>query len=168
MGVSLWFARQQVLAAKRTREDETRPFVVLDFDLDTGTHIISLVVENIGKTVARDVRIEFDEIPTSTLDPQWALSRSTLLSEGLRTMPPKRRITAIFDQYPPRYEQGLPMRYEATARYRGESGKTYADDYVLDLGVYAGLGFIHKKGLHEIAKVLEWHRERLERQKERT
>lgn len=40
VGVSLWFVRRQVLEAKKTREEQSRPFVVVDFDLDTGTHII--------------------------------------------------------------------------------------------------------------------------------
>jgi hypothetical protein len=57
------FALVQVLQARKLREDQARPFLIVDFDPG---FLIYLTVANIGRTMARDVRIKFDEKLEST------------------------------------------------------------------------------------------------------
>lgn len=53
------FGRHQLNEAKDLREAQTRPFVVIDLGSSAHT-LFDLVVKNIGPTLARDVRFEFD------------------------------------------------------------------------------------------------------------
>jgi hypothetical protein len=53
-------AFRQVREAVRTREEESRPYVVVDFETKKG--MFFLVVTNIGRTMARDVRFSFNPL----------------------------------------------------------------------------------------------------------
>jgi hypothetical protein len=48
----------QVREAQRLREDQARPFVVIDFE--PWNVFIDLKIRNIGKTLAHDVRFQFE------------------------------------------------------------------------------------------------------------
>src|SRR5215211_8561973 len=55
------FAFVQVRQARLLRVEQSRPFVVANFEPSPGSHRnIELVIENIGTTIATDVTIEFD------------------------------------------------------------------------------------------------------------
>src|SRR5687767_13370 len=60
-------AWRQVNEARRLREDQARPFVVIDFDAWGGT-ITELKIANLGTTLARNVRFEFTPPLSSTFD----------------------------------------------------------------------------------------------------
>jgi hypothetical protein len=49
LGIFAWI---QVLQARRLREEQARPFVIVDFEPG---FLVYLTVENIGRTMARDV-----------------------------------------------------------------------------------------------------------------
>jgi hypothetical protein len=134
----LLFAWRQVREARRLREDQARPWVVVYFDVDWLTEI---VVENIGKTVARDVHISFEPPLKSTLDPPWAWEDSTLLRDGIKTMAPSQKIRFTFDAVNDRFDcEELPLAYTASVSYQGMTHKRrrYTEPYVLDLGPYRG------------------------------
>jgi hypothetical protein len=61
--VFAWF---QVREAQRLRKEQTRPFVLVDFD--AWSTIVEIRITNIGKTIARDVRFDFDPPLVSTHD----------------------------------------------------------------------------------------------------
>jgi hypothetical protein len=52
-------AWRQVREARRLREQQTRPFVVIDFEVAQNA-IVFLPISNIGTTLARDVRFEIE------------------------------------------------------------------------------------------------------------
>jgi hypothetical protein len=60
LGIFAWI---QVLQARRLREEQARPFVIVDFEPG---FLVYLTVENIGRTMARDVTIRFDKPLAST------------------------------------------------------------------------------------------------------
>ena len=66
LGIFAWI---QVLQARRLREEQARPFVIVDFEPG---FLVYLTVENIGRTMARDVSIRFSP-------PSQAHVRSTSL-----------------------------------------------------------------------------------------
>lgn len=55
------FAWRQVLEARKTREDQAQPFVVVDFEPSkAGRIFMDLVVRNTGTTLATNVRMTFN------------------------------------------------------------------------------------------------------------
>lgn len=56
--VSVVFAFRQVLEARKLREEQAKPFVVVNFETSkVWEKGLLLVVENIGKTLARNVHL---------------------------------------------------------------------------------------------------------------
>jgi hypothetical protein len=130
--------------------------------------MVYLVVANIGKTLARDVRITFDNLHAgplargqkleSSLNPSREIDESPLFSQPIPMLGPGRRISVLFDQYSSRLEKGLPQRYAVTLKYRGEHRRKYSDPpYPLDLWDLASS--VPEKGLpdlvHEVCAALE-------------
>lgn len=154
---SLVFAYRQVKEASRLREQQTRPFVVVDFDLEWARTLIHFVIENVGKTVATNVSIRFDQTPQAAAAPNVPdLAESNLLKGGIPTLPPGKVFRTFFDSFPQRLEEGLPMTYRVTLTYWDYRGKSkWEEDYVLDLSFYLDLGAIERNGLHEIGKSLK-------------
>jgi hypothetical protein len=154
-----FYARRQVGEARRLREEQARPFVVADFEV--GPPII-LTVENLGRTLARDVTIRFDErIETTGLletNKPYDVNEVRLLRESLPVLPPGKKIRVLFDSQK-RFTSDLPLAFGVTVSYRGPLGQKYPTDrYTLDLGMYAETLF-PPKGLpqlvQEVAKVRE-------------
>jgi hypothetical protein len=131
------YARAQVREARVLREDQARPFVVVDFDI-SAPPTIRLAISNIGKTVARDVRVRFDPPLRSSLDKEdERVADLPMLNQPIPTMPPGKVYSTLFDVF---IHAELPGRYEATVSYRGDQGREYPPDtYPLDLGLYAGI-----------------------------
>jgi hypothetical protein len=102
------FAGWQVWEIRRTREEEARPFVVVDVQPSpVSRKILNLVVENVGRTVARNVRLTFEPPLQSSGEP-YPLAESPLIREGMPTMPPGRRVEALFEFAPASKNKDLP------------------------------------------------------------
>ena len=144
------YARGQLEEARTLREEQTRPHVVVDMDMQSRPPIINLSVSNIGQTSARDVRISFSPELRSTLDSERKRGESSFLSSVIPTLPPNKKIETIFDTGPDRFKAELDDVYEAVVRYRGDAGREYQDTYVLDIGMYYGLEYITPRGLSDI------------------
>lgn len=153
----LAYAMKQVAEARRSREEQSRPFVIVDFEPGWATFI---VVENIGRTAAREVTMSFDPPLSATVAPPWAWEASTAFTSGIPLLPPGRRLRVFFDALTPRFDAGLPMTYNVKLTYKGPPGirKAFEDQYVLDLNIYRG-GSPPEDGLPEIAKHLKDLRE---------
>ncbi len=148
------FAWLQVRHARQLREDQAQPFVVVSFRPSAvWGHAINLVVENIGNTVAKDVRITFDQ-PLESKSRSMNINESQLFKEGIRVMPPRMKIETLFDLAHERYGADLPMTYMATVTYRGIRGKQETMEYTLDMGVFYGLETLTEYGMHHAAKSL--------------
>jgi hypothetical protein len=153
-------ARYQLSEARKLREATLRPFVVVDFEHESGD--IYIVISNTGDTMARNVRIAFDRPLESGLyeqrDPNPLRKFEERLAEGIPSLPPGKRIRMLFDlsaHRPP--EKDLADLYRVTASYAGDvTGKMYAnEETVLDFGVYRPLIWVNKHGLHDVHKQLE-------------
>lgn len=146
------FARRQAMEARRLREQQTRPFVLIDFRVHQT--VIEIVITNVGATLARDVRFEFDQPLVSAYDSEPGSRRKVaeigMLSDGIASLAPHKEMKVFFDRFPSRAEAGLPMTYKATVSYGDPSGQEYVEEQVLDLNVYVGTGGIRQDGLHEI------------------
>jgi hypothetical protein len=157
LGIFAWI---QVLQARRLREEQARPFVIVDFEPG---FLVYLTVENIGRTMARDVSIRFDKPLESTLTGPREIDESPLLRKPIPTLPPGRKIRVLFDQYAARLEAKLPLTYDVTLRYKGPLGKkAWEHPYRLDLGIYLGSQG-PPKGLPELVTEVENIRKELQK-----
>jgi hypothetical protein len=110
--------------------------VIVDFEPG---FLVYLTVENLGRTMARDVSIHFDESLMSTLPGRRELDESPLFREPIPALPPGRKIRVLFDQFNDRTAAKLPLTYDVEVRYQGPTGKErWKDTYRLDLGMYLG------------------------------
>jgi hypothetical protein len=111
--------------------------VIVDFDPG---HLVYLYVENVGKTLARDVTMSFSPALTSTFDQgaeAWHLSST--FTDGIPMLPPGKRLQFFFDSFVARAQSDLPTAYEVTVTYHGPVKRRrarYEDKYVLDLKNY--------------------------------
>jgi len=155
--VAAAFAFLQVRHAKLLREEQAQPFVVVDFESSpVWRNAIELVVQNIGKTVAKNVRVTFDP-PLKSTEQQggYELAKSVLLTQGVPTMPPGKRVSALFDFTHERKDSGLPMTYTATVEFTDSRGRRQETlSYILDLNVLYGLMKFTEYGVHDAAKAL--------------
>lgn len=147
---------RQVKDGQQTREDQTRPYVIVDFDF-RGFQV-ALVVKNVGASPARDVKVTFDQPLRRPYPDDDPTEEFAVFSRGIPMLAPGRSIRIDFGIGPsffPTEGGGVPLRYEATVRYTSLDGKTAYDDppLVLDL-----LPFKHtlmeREDLHDIATAL--------------
>lgn len=158
-----WKSQQIAVSEAREREDrlreeQARPFVVVDFEPSpVWGNIINLVVENVGKTLAKNVRFEFDPPLQSSMSGQgYDVASSVLLTQGIPAMPPGKRVTALFDMSHDRIAADLPMTYRVTVRSDDSADRSQEPlEYVLDLSFRYGLRRVEAKTVHDVAKTLK-------------
>lgn len=146
-----FYAAGQLREARRLRDEQGRPFVIVDFNPGP---VIYLYIENIGKTMARDVTMTFSPALVSTLDhggQAWELSSA--FTDGIPMLPPRKRLTFLFDSFEARLRRtDLPTKHEVTVTYYGPAKRRkrpYEDTYVLDLKNYLDT-LPGEKGLTEV------------------
>jgi hypothetical protein len=146
---------RQVKEAQRVREEQSRPFVLIDFH--TFSTVVEFRIKNIGSTLARDVRFLFDQpLETTLADQNWNPADLNIFKTGMPSLAPGKEVTVLFDQFPARIEKGLPLTYRVAVTYTDSRGKNrYEEPIVLDMNMYVGTGGVHQDGLHEIHRQLK-------------
>lgn len=151
--VAACFAYYQVREARRLREQQIRPFVVIDFEVEPNL-IIYLEVTNLGNALARDVRIQIDPPLKSAVD--FDAAGLKMLNEGITTLAPGKVYRTFFDQGNKRVETDLPMNYVATLTYTDQDRKRPFEERLnLDLEQYEAIRFIKKKTLGDLTEQVE-------------
>lgn len=160
--VATFIARRQLKQARALREEEAAPFVVVDVvPSQTSNWILDLVIENVGKTVARDVMIKFDPPVESTIDDgDWKLAEWSPLQDGVRTMVPGRRLRCMFDSAHQRHARDLPRKYQVTVRSRDSRGREQPDIlYTIDLEPLYSAMSTDSRGMHQLVGEVQKLRE---------
>jgi hypothetical protein len=153
-------AYRQVQVARLTREDQARPFVIVDFDMSEPP-LIYLVIANIGKTMARRVRIHTDPLLASSLDRDDELgyiAKLPLFTEEIPTLAPGRQLRLLFDSFPQREQGKFDDVYQVKITYQGEPRRSwwrdrtsfYDEDSVLHLGIYRNVQYVQRRTLHDL------------------
>jgi hypothetical protein len=145
------FAWRQVGEARRLREAQTRPFVVIDFEVEN--FLAFLTVSNIGTTLARDVRFEIDP-PLQTVI-ENPLAEMKMLHDGIPTLAPRKTIRTLFDSLVKREPGQLPDAYSVIVRYSDETGRRFEEKLELDLAVYWNLTTVERRDVHDIHQRLK-------------
>jgi hypothetical protein len=152
------YAKGQLSELRESREQATRPFVVID--LQTAHTIAAMRVRNIGQTIARNVTFAFSPPLECTWDDKkgggnYRLSKIEMFANGIPSLPPGQELSTLLDQIPVRLEAGLPNRYEVEISYDGPNGRRYTEPQTLSLETHLGLTRIERKDVHDVAKALE-------------
>ena len=154
------FERRQEQAAREERRQEelARPFVVVDFEPSPAWgNAVNLVFENLGKTLAKNVRFTFEpSLKSSQSGLGFEVADSVLIRNGVPAMPPGKRIEALFDLSHERIKTDLPMTYRVRVDSEDASGRPQETlEYVLDLGFRYSLGRVDVRNIHHAAKSLD-------------
>lgn len=154
------YAFSQVQEARQLRLDQARPFVVVDFEPSPVGHpFMDLVIQNIGTTLAQDVRITFDPPLKTTFDkdsgPIPPLAGASLFAHPIPSIPPGKRYAVLFDHMPDRFNRlDLTRRYRVNVELSGPHGKEAPTEQVIDLDLYYNTQKVAEYGTHHIAKTL--------------
>lgn len=149
----------QVKEARRLRHAQIRPFVVLDLDAQSEAPLIYLTISNLGNVMARDVRFQFAPRLSSTFDDGRLpdVADLSILTKGIPTLPPGKKISFLFDSAMARYKAKADHadRYDVRVKYVGESGQSYADTMALDLEPYWNLSHVERRKVHDLHERLK-------------
>lgn len=156
------FVWRQLKEGIRLRQEQSRPWVIVDFDYPE-SWLIDLTIQNAGRTAAKDVKFQFEPELKRTFDEKphrkeagKEFSKTALIRDGLSTLPPGKTIRTLFDSSIDRKESGLPDKYTVTITYTDSTGrKMPPDTYILDLSPMWGMEFLDRKGIHHAAIALK-------------
>ncbi|MFG2019533.1 hypothetical protein [Actinomadura geliboluensis] len=151
-------SRDQLALAKQIQREQNEPYVVVDIQpASWATEVLLLVIENIGPTVARNVKFSVDPpFETSYESRREApLREANILTKGIPTLPPGRRIEILFDVGFELFKTDLPKVYEVTVEASGPFGPVEPMRYIIDLEILLGYSLLGRKTVHQGVKELE-------------
>lgn len=123
----------------------------------TRVPFVNLVIANLGRTMARNVRIEADPPfdPSVYRPGPVQLAWFTMFNEGIPALAPGKRIVLLFDQMHDRDKLGLPDTYRVRLTYEWDGGDPLSDELRLDLELYRPLRRIAPRTVHDVSKTLD-------------
>jgi len=165
IGAAAGLAYLPVREARLTRQNQTRPFVVMDLNM-TEPPLIYLTIANLGQTIARHVRIQTVPPLASSLDRDDDLgyiANLRVFTGEIPSLAPGRQIRLLFDSFFQREQGNFDGVYQVKITYEGERRRfwwmdrtrSYNEDSVLDLGVYKNIQYIDRRTIHDVHKQLE-------------
>lgn len=159
--LAAWYAYGQLDVAKRDRDEQDRPFVIGYVELSRIAHsLVELVIENIGRLPAHDVKITFNPNLRSTIfGPNFEqVNEWSALKNGISFLAPGQRMTHLLDSLISRYaaDSDFPRLYELTIKYKGGTrARVFTETITLDLGVFYGAHYMTEHTVHDVAGHLE-------------
>jgi hypothetical protein len=160
----LGYAVVQIRDGRKQREDQTRPFIIVDFDFRSS--VVSLAVRNIGPSAASDVRVALDARIERSNGAAVNWQTTGLFSDGVPLFAPGRLMRFFLDEFQHRFDKQLPMQFSGVVEYKGPHGKgqPYREPFTLDLSVYE-TAQISAKEIADIGDELEKIRKLMEKGK---
>ncbi|MFI0451797.1 hypothetical protein [Actinomadura sp. 6N118] len=147
--------QRQLELAEKIRKEQSEPYVVVDVEASyTARGFLILVIENIGTTVARNVRFDFDPPLRSARQFNLPVADAKILKDGIPMLPPKRRFELLFDFGPDRFESSLEMIYSVAVYADGPHGAVEPMRQDIDISVLYGWHPVWSKGIHEGVETL--------------
>lgn len=129
-------AEGQLQVARQVHREQNEPYVIVDIQpQEPGSFLLVLVIQNVGPTVARNVKIKVTPNLTSTAGDDVGDALAQVLSRTITMMPPGRRLEYLFDFTTNRFGSGLPMVFEFTVNSEGPMGPVEELRYTVDLDV---------------------------------
>ncbi|MEU6626105.1 hypothetical protein ABZ926_35825 [Streptomyces litmocidini] len=131
-------ANSQLALQERIHREQNEPYVIVDIQPDPRHGALTLVIENTGPTVARDVRISCDPPLESGWEagpgePDLTQAMQDVLGRSIPILPPRRRLTFLFDNNKRFHNPHLPRVYTFMVNANGPAGKVETAQYTVDL-----------------------------------
>ncbi len=148
-------AERTLQEMKDARDEESAPFVIVYFNYIHRRGTIYLVVENIGKSVARDVKLNFlPELQVSQVSKK-RIENNALLNNGIKSIVPGYKIPIPFDYLMHYFRENLPTGYTIKVSYMGKKSLPEPPlEYDLDLSIFQVIDFLTEKGLIDVDDTL--------------
>lgn len=148
----------QLNTAREEQRQVNRPVMVAQYERPAGPgQPLEVSVRNIGRTVARDVRISFDPpLPAAAPAPAGGggpgaaapgpveLVRRTLMDTTFETWAPGQKVTVpLWAPHPdgpaaPYSAEGVPRRQRIRFSYRGHDGRRHEESLELNSWIWSG------------------------------
>ncbi len=147
---------KSVIEMRETRDQETAPFVIAYFDTQTESGLIYLVVKNIGRTVANQVKLTFTPALQSS-GPNRRLDEVGFITNGIESMPPNYEMRTLVDSAAAYFgKKELPLKYDVEIRYFGGiESKQRSINQPLDLSANKGTAYIRNKNMDNLVDEIE-------------
>lgn len=143
---------------RRMREVQTEPKVDFTYRVrEEWIAHLDIVVKNIGLAPAYDVRFRAEPV-TDDPDTRNLLRELTeigFIHTGLNYLSPGQQASSFFTNLSENHNSKLGSRFKVVVSYRGDSGRRYRGEYIIDLAELVGLRRVGEPPLHSMAKSLE-------------
>ncbi|GLZ07655.1 hypothetical protein Acsp03_51210 [Actinomadura sp. NBRC 104412] len=156
-------ARNQAEAAKgslalqeKMWRDATQPYVYVDIRPDPRNgSMLLLIIENIGRSVATNVRVEFNPPLESATEKFRDIGAKKALAEGIPAMPPGARVSHFFGLGFELASSNLPKSYSVKITGDGPLGALDPLEYKLDLNALLLEGPVLAEGtLYDLTRAI--------------
>lgn len=131
-------AKRQYVLAERIHREQNEPYVIVDIQPDRNDGALLLIIENVGPTLARNVRISCDPPLRSGWaplegEPDLSSVLQEVLARTIPMLPPRRRLTFLLDSQERFQNPELPRVYKFTVNVDGPEGPVETLEYIVDL-----------------------------------
>lgn len=137
-----------------SRDQEIAPYVVTYFDVIVDKNLIYFVIKNIGKSMAVNVKLEFDPpLPHGKISSNI---ERVLINGGIPSLPPSYEIRTIFDVFTEYVRSGSQLKYILTTTYYGGISPVQRKaTYTQDISSYRGVTSVHEANTGDIVTQLK-------------
>lgn len=159
-------SREQIADSRRAALEASRPYVVVSAaESRASQHLFDLSIRNMGKRPALGVSVRLDPPPRRAREThdEFIIANIKMLNEPIGMLAPGQEMRTFWDNHIERRDRDdLPAVHKVTLSYKDTSGRTYAEESVIDLdamrgGLFTRLNTVHTIGasLDELVKVLK-------------
>ena len=142
--------------ARRARDDEDRPQIIVDADY-TGRYTTNIVVRNIGHGTAKNITFEFSA-PLETSS-GYDVTELPYFKHGINFMAPQTDLPAVWDSYHNVVQQlrenGLTSGITITSKYQDRQGERYETEWTINPLLLEGSGYSDYKGYEDQVHAFE-------------
>ena len=142
--------------ARRARNDEDRPQIIVDADY-TGRFTTNIVVRNIGNGTAKNITFEFSAPLESTSG--YDITELPYFKHGINFMAPQTDLPAVWDSYQNVVEnlraKGLTEGITITSHYEDRNGEPYQTAWTINPLLLEGSGYSDYKGYEDEVQALQ-------------
>jgi hypothetical protein len=150
--------------ARKARDDEDRPQIIVDADY-TGRFTTNVVVRNIGHGIAKNITFDFSAPLQSTSG--YDITELPYFKNGINFMAPQTNLPAVWDSYQNVVqnlrEKGLTEGITIVSKYEDRQGERYETSWTINPLLLEGSGYSEYKGYEDEVQALEDQARAMER-----
>jgi hypothetical protein len=150
------FAFFQVMEQRAARIAQDSPQILVDVNYSQRT-MINIVVRNIGRGAAKDIKFDFSA-PVESSGGQ-TISDLAYFKEGIAFLAPSTEIATVWDSYSDAVEvlkkKGLKNGISVTVKYKDLRGKAYSTQWTINPLILEGSGYADYREFEDLVRALE-------------